>query len=140
METCTTETGLFRKKPCGHVAVAKCLNCEQSLCVKHAVAQVTDAGNRTGKFLCQECVDAQKVQSESMADVARVKEVKRLAAIENALMKEATAPTAAKPPPSRPSPTPAQPAPAVQSRESDALEFTPSDGKSGYTRKKDESA
>ena len=32
METCTVETGLLRKKPCGQPAVVKCANCERPLC------------------------------------------------------------------------------------------------------------
>jgi hypothetical protein len=55
MDTCTVETGLLSKKPCGQPAVTHCANCEQALCTKHAVAQVTPAGKRTGKFMCKEC-------------------------------------------------------------------------------------
>ena len=60
METCTVETGLLRKAPCGGNAVAKCANCEQPLCTKHAVAQLNPAGKKSGTFLCPECHAAQK--------------------------------------------------------------------------------
>ncbi len=52
MTTCTIETGLFRKKPYGNVSVAHCLNCEQPLCAQDAVAEVSEAGSRTGHFMC----------------------------------------------------------------------------------------
>ena len=60
MDPCTVETGLLRKKPCGHAAVTQCLNCERPLCVQHAVAQMTAAGKKSGKFLCKECHAAWK--------------------------------------------------------------------------------
>ena len=60
METCTVETGLLRKAPCGGNAVAKCANCEQSLCTKHALAQLNAAGKKTGTFLCPQCNAAQR--------------------------------------------------------------------------------
>lgn len=136
METCRIEAGLFRKKPCGHVAVAKCVNCEQPLCAQHAVAQLTDAGNKTGKFMCQECAAAQKDHAKSMAAVARAQEEKKRAAIEKGLLEKASAAAPAKTPAARPAPAPAQPAPAEQPQGPDALEFTPKDGKLEYTRKK----
>src|SRR5215212_9681887 len=55
METCTVETGLLKKKPCGHNAVTHCANCEQPLCKQHAVAQKT-----AGKFMCKECDAARR--------------------------------------------------------------------------------
>jgi hypothetical protein len=144
MSTCTIETGLLRKKPCGHVAVANCLNCDQPLCVEHTVAQLSDAGKRTGKFMCHECDAAAKEHAKSMAAVARAQEAKKLAALDKAAREQAAAPAAPKKPaastPSTPS-TPhalAQPAPAEQPKEPDALEFTPKDGKLDYTRKEDE--
>ncbi len=138
MSTCTIETGFLRKKPCGHVAVARCLNCDQPLCVEHSVAQLTDAGQKTGKFMCQECVAAAKEHAKSMASVARSQEAKKLAALDKALREQLAAP----PPPKKPAAgtphAPAQPAPAEQPKEPDVLEFTPKDGKLGYTRKEDE--
>jgi|RhiMetdeSRZDD1v2_1073273.scaffolds.fasta_scaffold405223_2 hypothetical protein len=53
METCTEEVGLLKKKPCGKPMVAHCVTCEQPLCAAHAVAQVTPAGKKTGKFMCK---------------------------------------------------------------------------------------
>ena len=55
MDSCTVETGLLRKKPCGHPSVTRCENCERPLCSQHAVAQMTGAGKHSGKFLCKEC-------------------------------------------------------------------------------------
>ena len=55
MDPCTIETGLLRKKPCGHPSVTHCDNCERPLCAQHAVAQHTEGGQKTGKFLCKEC-------------------------------------------------------------------------------------
>ncbi|MEO8144996.1 MAG: hypothetical protein ABI654_12365, partial [Betaproteobacteria bacterium] len=84
MNTCTIETGLLRKHPCGHAAVSKCQNCEQPLCVEHAVAQLTEGGQRTGKFMCKECVAAVKDYARSMAGVARTQEVRKVAALDKA--------------------------------------------------------
>ena len=60
METCTVETGLLKKKPCGHNAVTHCANCEQALCKDHAVPQKSEAGRNSGKFMCKECTAAHK--------------------------------------------------------------------------------
>ena len=60
MDTCTVETGLLRKKPCGHAAITKCANCETPLCAQHAVAQMSAAQKKTGAFMCKECDAAQK--------------------------------------------------------------------------------
>jgi hypothetical protein len=60
MDTCTVETGLLRKKPCGHPAVTHCANCEQALCAQHAVAELTETGKKSGKFLCKECEAARR--------------------------------------------------------------------------------
>jgi hypothetical protein len=135
MNTCAIETGLLRKKPCGHAAVANCLNCDQPLCVEHAVPQLTEAGQKTGKFMCQACVAAAKDHAKSMAAVARSQQAKKLAAIDKTLREQAAAPPAAKKPVAPQAP--AQAAPAEQPKQPDALEFTPKDGKTGYTRKED---
>lgn len=139
MNACTIEVGLLRKKPCGHAAVAHCLNCDQPLCVEHAVAQLTEGGQRTGKFLCKECADAEKAHAKTLSAVARTQEARKRAELEKAAMAHAAAPPVAKKP-AVPAPhEPAQPAAAEQPRESDALEFTPKDGKLDYTpMKKDE--
>ncbi len=60
MDPCTVETGLLRKKPCGHPAVTHCANCEQPICSQHAIAQLTEKGQKSGKFLCKECHAAQR--------------------------------------------------------------------------------
>jgi hypothetical protein len=138
MNTCTIETGLLRKKPCGHVAVARCLNCDQPLCVEHSVAQLTDAGQKTGKFMCPECVAAAKEHAKSMAAVARSQEAKKLAALDKSLREQLVAPAPAKKPTASTHHAPAQPAPAEKHKQPETPEFTPKDGKSSYTRKEDE--
>jgi hypothetical protein len=71
MDPCTVETGLLRKKPCGHPAVAHCANCEQPLCAQHAVAQHTETGGKSGKFLCQQCEAARSEHAKRMAANAK---------------------------------------------------------------------
>lgn len=145
MEHCTIETGLLRKKPCGHPAVTKCQNCEQPLCLSHAVPLMAD-GKKTGKFMCEECTQAAKAHDKAVAAGTRHVQEKKLAAIEKTVKEEygkAPAPIAKKPAPPAPGPA-AAPAPgAAQPAEKpkedlDALEFTPKDGKFGYTPKKDD--
>ena len=67
MDTCAVETGLLRKKPCGHAAVAKCANCEIALCIQHAVAELSPTKQRTGKFFCAECLAAQRQADKAAA-------------------------------------------------------------------------
>ncbi|MGH8692481.1 MAG: hypothetical protein ACREUS_15775 [Burkholderiales bacterium] len=55
MDTCTVETGLLRKKPCGQAAATHCMNCEQALCAQHALPELTATGKHSGKFLCKQC-------------------------------------------------------------------------------------
>jgi len=131
MNTCTIETGLFRKKPCGHVAIAKCLSCDQPLCIEHAVAQLSGTGHRTGTFLCKECVAAAKEHEKNMAAVARSQEAKKVAAIEKDLRNQAAGHAAPKKPAAGVAPAPAQSAPAAKPAEHDALEFTPKDDRPG---------
>jgi len=137
MKTCTIEVGLLRKKPCGHPAVAMCLNCDQSLCVEHSVAQLSDTGHKTGKFMCHECAAAAKEYAKNMAAVARAQEAKKLAALDKAAREHAAAPAAPKKPADSTPHAPAQPAPAEQPKEPAALEFTPKDGNLSYTKKED---
>ena len=89
MEQCTVETGLLRKKPCGHAAVVKCANCERPLCSQHALPKLNEAGHKTGAFLCKECDVAARDYDKRMRD-----------AREKAVMRGVTAPPkpAAKPP------------------------------------------
>ena len=61
MDTCTIETGLLKKKPCGQNAVTKCANCEQPLCAKHATGMMS-GGRKT--MLCGECAKAWKDMGE----------------------------------------------------------------------------
>ena len=127
METCTFESGLLRKKPCGHAAVARCVNCEQPLCVQHALAQLTEAGNKSGKFMCQECVAALKDHAKSMAGVARAQEEKKLAAlaaVAKGQMAAGSAPAPAKTAVRSPA-VPPQPETPKPTQQPDALEFTP---------------
>ena len=61
MDTCTIETGLLKKKPCGQNAITKCANCEQPLCAKHATSMMS-GGKKT--MLCGECAKAWKDMGE----------------------------------------------------------------------------
>ena len=108
METCTVETGLLKKKPCGHNAVTRCANCEQPLCKQHVVAQKT-----AGKFMCKEC-EAARRDFEKNTPPAPVKSPAPPAA-----------PTAA---PKGAAPKEAPKAAPVEAKVDDggALEFTPS--------------
>ena len=101
METCTVETGLLKKKPCGQAAVTHCANCEQPLCKGHAVAQQSATGQKTGKFMCKEC-DAARKDFEKNAP------------------KEAPAPA-----PAAPKPAAAQAKPEEKKPDDGAIEFTP---------------
>ena len=111
MDTCTVETGLLKKKPCGNPSVTHCANCEQPLCSKHAVAQQTDAGKHTGKFMCKDC-DAARAQVAALAPPPQA--VKKPA--EAAKPAAATAEPAAK----------AAPAEHKPVDDGGAIEFTPS--------------
>src|SRR5258706_6445604 len=107
METCTAETGLLRKKPCGQTATQKCLNCERPLCLSHSVAQ-TSAGKKTGKYLCKECHAAWK----DIGDTQPVQPIAKPAAKPAAAPGAPAAPPAASAP--KPAPLSAQPpAPAA---------------------------
>jgi hypothetical protein len=105
MDTCSVETGLLRKKPCGHAAVARCLNCERALCAQHAVPEVSGAGKRSGKFICQEC------------KVALQEHEKRLAKVEH---KPGAAKPAAAPPAAAPKAPAAPAAPAAAPEKKDS--------------------
>lgn len=103
METCTIETGLLRKHPCGEKAVTKCANCEQALCAKHAVATMS-AGKKT--MLCPECAKAWKAQEKAVGAVPS-------APAPAAAKKPAEAPKAAAP---KPAPVAPKPAPVAAAR------------------------
>jgi hypothetical protein len=128
METCSIEVGLLRKKPCGNAGVAHCLNCEQPMCVEHAVPQLTEGGQKTGKFMCKECTAAAKEHAKSMAGVARMQEQRKAAELDKVAREHAVNPPVAK----KPAAGAAAPAAAAQHapeeapKESAPLEFTPS--------------
>jgi hypothetical protein len=132
MDTCTIETGLLRKKPCGHNAVTRCINCEQPLCVQHSVAQLSESGTKTGKSMCQECDKAAKQHAKTLAGVARAQEAKKLAGLaaeaKNA-MAQGVSSTPAKPGAAAPAHAAKAPEPAQPEKKPEAsapLEFTPS--------------
>jgi hypothetical protein len=135
---CQVEGGLFRKKPCGHAAVAECLNCQQPLCSQHAIPQLTDLGKRSGKFLCEECTAAAKDQAKTLAAVARTQEEKKKAAMGKAAMEAAVKGAPPKKPVAPVLAAEAKAAEPAHKESGDALEFTPKDGDLSYKTKKDE--
>jgi len=118
MDTCAVETGLLKKKPCGHAAVTHCLNCEMALCAQHAVPELTATGKKSGKFLCKECQAAHVAQQKALKNAPPA--VPPPAAKTPA----AGAPKAATAPPAAPAAKPAAP-PAGKPKE------PPADEKSG---------
>jgi len=127
METCTVETGLLRKKPCGEASVTHCDNCEQPLCAKHAIAQLTGAGRKSGKHLCKDCDAARREYEKRVGpEVPAAKPAKDPA---TPAAKPAAAPLA----PAKTPAAPASPAPAAgKPKEEDSLggiDFTPSTDK-----------
>jgi hypothetical protein len=118
METCTVETGLLKKKPCGEASVTHCANCEQPLCAKHAVPQLNDTGKKSGKFMCKDCSAAQRDIEKNMASAARKETAAKYA-------KAAVAPANKPAAPASPGPAAAKP------KEEDSLggiDFTPGGG------------
>src|SRR3954470_17903071 len=113
MDTCTIETGLLRKHPCGETAVTKCANCEQALCAKHAVATMS-AGKKT--MLCPECAKAWKEQEKTMGAVPS-------APAPAAAKKPAEAPKAAAPKPA-PKPAPVAAAKPAEKKPNLSIEQT----------------
>ena len=117
METCTVETGLLKKKPCGHASVTHCANCEQPLCKQHAVTQPREPGKPT-KFMCKECDAARKAFEKNVPQ--SVPEPKKPAEAPKPAPGAAPAAAAAKQAPKEA---------AVAAKPADdggALEFTPS--------------
>lgn len=92
MDTCVVETGFLKKKPCGRPSVTHCLNCEIPLCAEHAVAEMSAAGKRTGKFLCKECQVALKENEARLATVEKKPAPKPAAAAPAAAPKTSPAP------------------------------------------------
>ena len=107
MDTCAVEVGLLKKKACGQNAVAKCANCEMALCSKHAVAQLTAAKTRTGKFMCAECHRADRTVDTTPTPPAKPAGAPAAAPKPAATPAQAAAPKPAAPAP-RPAVTPAQ--------------------------------
>ena len=129
MDTCTIETGLLRKTPCGHAAVAHCLNCERPLCSQHAVAQLNEAGHKSGKFLCKECQAAWKDIEKQKPPAPAKKSAEKPA---DKTAHAPAAPAQAKAAPAKPAEAkaaPAKPAEAAKPPEKPAdsgmIEFTP---------------
>ena len=118
METCTVETGLLKKKPCGHASVTHCANCEQPLCKQHSVAQPREPG-KPAKFMCKEC-NAARIAFDKNVPQSVPEPAKKPA-------EEAAKPAA----PAAAAATAAKEAPkaapeALKVTEGGALEFTPS--------------
>jgi|SRR5258706_15303286 len=125
MDVCTVETGLLHKKPCGHASVAKCGNCEQPLCSKHAEPQIS-AGKKT--FLCHECARAWKQSEKTVGTLPSTPAAMVPPAAAKKPAEPAKAPAAAKAP--APKAPPPKAAPAEKKTEpapehSGPLEFTP---------------
>jgi len=121
METCTIETGLLKKKPCGHPAVTHCANCEQPLCAQHALPELSAAGKKTGKFLCKECQAASREIAKTEAQHPPAAPKKPAGAPPPAA--KAPAAPAAKPAPgAKPAPAEAKPA---EKKDDGGIDFTP---------------
>jgi hypothetical protein len=119
MDTCTVETGLLRKAPCGHTAVAKCANCERPLCSKHAIAKM-NAGKKTGTFMCAECDAAHRAYEKAAARAPQA--VPKTAAPKPPAPRPAAAAPAAKAPVAPPAAAPAKP----DEDSLGSIDFTPS--------------
>src|SRR3954465_3361294 len=136
MDTCTVEVGLLRKHACANPSVAKCANCEQPLCTKHALPQHSATGGKTGEFLCAQCNAAAKLYDETAPAAAPAVTAAAPAAA-------AGAPAAPKPPrppaaaagaPAAPKPAPPKPAPAKPAAVADdsgSLDFKPGEPPAG---------
>jgi hypothetical protein len=124
MDACTVEVGLLRKHPCGEAAVAHCANCEQALCSKHAIAQLSPTGGRTGKFMCEQCNAAAKAyaKSEAAATAAAIASGRKPAPRPAPEAHKPAAPAAAA---AKPAAAAAQKKPEPAADNSGPLEFTP---------------
>ena len=125
MDTCTVETGLLKKKPCGETSVTHCLNCEQPLCAKHAVPELSGTGKKTGKFLCKECSIAYREHDKAVGAAPVPKPAPAPAPKPAAAPQKPEAAAAPKPAPAAvPKPAPAAAKPIENTDGS--IEFTPS--------------
>jgi hypothetical protein len=120
MDVCTVETGLLHKKPCGHASVAKCGNCEQPLCSKHAEPQIS-AGKKT--FLCHECARAWKQSEKTVGTLPSTPAAMVPPPAAKKPAEPAKAPAAAKAPAPKAAPAEKKTEPALE--HSGPLEFTP---------------
>jgi hypothetical protein len=130
MDACTVETGLLRKKPCGQTAVTKCANCEQPLCSKHAIAQMSSGGGKkTGTFMCSDCHAAQQAYEKNFGatpPAAIVAAPGQGAAPKPPAKPPAPVVAAPTPKPEAAKPAPAAPTPAKPDEDSlGSIEFTP---------------
>lgn len=133
MDTCAVEVGLLRKHPCGQHAVAKCANCEMSLCTKHAIPQLNSMKARTGKFMCAECARADRTVDTSTPTKVAPKPAGHAPAaaphkppVAPAPKPAAAAPKPAAPAPAQPAAKPAAPATKeFKLEETGPIEFTP---------------
>lgn len=139
MDTCAAEVGLLKKHPCGQNAVSKCANCEMALCTKHAVPQLSENKQRTGKFMCEECDKANKAADKGIAAAPKHAPAKPAGARPAAPAQAGAAPK----PAAAPAPKPAAPAasapaqagaakpaapgakPELKLEETGPIEFTP---------------
>jgi hypothetical protein len=133
METCTVETGLLKKKPCGQAMVTRCVTCEQPLCKQHAVAQAREPG-KPPKFMCKECDAARKAYEKNVPPSMPVPAPAAAKPAEAPKPAAAPAPAAAAAPAAKPAATPAaapaaKPAPAEPKpdklSDTGPIEFTP---------------
>ena len=125
MDTCAAEVGLLKKHPCGQNAVAKCANCEMSLCTKHAVPLLDASKRRTGKFMCAECERANRTVDTTPTPApkpAAAPAAKPAAPAAPAAAAKATGPAAKAPAPAAKTP---QPAAKPHDSADDPLEFNP---------------
>jgi hypothetical protein len=120
METCTVETGLLKKKPCGQASVTHCQNCEQALCGKHAVPQLKPNGLKSGKFMCKECDAARKEFEKNVPPAPPPEPEKKPVEAAKPAAAAATAPAAKAAAPA------AKPAEEKKHDDGAPLEFTPS--------------
>jgi len=135
METCTVETGLLKKKPCGQASVTHCVTCEQALCSKHAVAQLKPNGLKSGKFMCKECDAARKAFEKNVPPAPEpTPEKKPAEAPKGAAAPPAAAAQKAPAAPAKGAPA-AKPAEEKKHDDSGPLEFTPSKPKAPADKK-----
>lgn len=130
METCTVETGLLKKKPCGEASVTHCTNCEQPLCAKHAVPQLTGTGKKSGKFMCKDCSVALREHDKAVAAAPQAEKPKAPATAKAPAAAAAKGPAAPPPPAKKPAAPAAKEPPADEKSAPNygGIDFTPGGG------------